>query len=164
MILALQTTTFSAHGGIPSYNRLVCRALNEIDGTGTTIEKKVLIAADCEADLAVPRDELTGLTIEVFGGNRLRFTARAFAIALRHRIDVLLIGHANYAPIGLLLRCLRPGLKYGVIAYGIDAWSQLSVLKRRALQRADFVASISEYTKAKLVEVQGVAPERVHVL
>ena len=29
MILAIQSTTFGAYGGIPVYNRLVCRALNE---------------------------------------------------------------------------------------------------------------------------------------
>ena len=44
VILLLQTTTFSARGGIPAYNRVVCRALNEL-GAGANRKARVLIEA-----------------------------------------------------------------------------------------------------------------------
>ena len=146
------------------YNRLVCRALDEIGEAGKTIEKRVLIATDHESDVSGPAAEFSTVTLEACGGKRLRFIGRAIGLALRHHVDVMLIGHVNYASLGLLVKCLRPGMRYGVIVYGIDVWTRLSMVKRRALRGADFIGSISEYTKQKVVEVQGVAPNRVHVL
>ena len=48
--------------------------------------------------------------------------------------------------------------------YGIDVWAKLPRLRRHALQQADFTISISEYTRQNAVKVNGVAPERVHLL
>ncbi len=163
MILALQTTTFSAHGGIPAYNRMVCRALNELDDLDLG-ERLVLIAMDRQSDIAPSAGHFPNLTLEAFAGNRVTFVRRVLATALRKRIDLALIGHVNHAPLGIALKRIQPGLRYGVITYGVDVWSRLSGIKRLALQRADFVASISEYTRNQIVEVQGVPRDRVHVL
>jgi len=162
LILALQTTTFSAHGGIPAYNRMVCRALNELDHVAD--ERRVLIAMDRRTDLAAAAKCFPNLTVESFEGNRMRFVRRVVATALRERIDLALIGHVNHAPLGLLLKRLRPDLRYGVVVHGVEAWSPLSLIKRRALRNADFVMSVSDYTKRQVVEVNGVNPDRVYLL
>jgi phosphatidyl-myo-inositol dimannoside synthase len=162
LILALQTTTFNAHGGIPAYNRMVCRALNELDDVAVE-EQRVLIAMDRRADLAVAAKEFPNLTLESFDGHRMSFVRRVVATALRERIDLALIGHVNYAPLGLLLKRLQPKMRYGVITYGTEVWSRPPRLRRRALCSADFVISISEYTRARLVEVQGVRVERIYI-
>ena len=139
---------------------MVCRALNEIDDVQ---ERRVLIAMDRRTDLAVAAHEFPNLSLESFAGKRSSFVRRVVATALRERIDLALIGHVNYAPLGLLLKRLQPKMRYGVIAYGTEVWSPLPRVKRRALGSADFVISISEYTKAKLVEVQGIRAERIHI-
>lgn len=163
MILALQTTTFGAHGGIPAYNRMVCRALDEIDDVADE-ERRVLIAMDRRTDLAAAAKEFSSLTLESFDGHRSSFVRRVVATALRERIDLALIGHVNYAPMGLLLKRLRPNLRYGVMVHGVEAWSRLPRIRRRALRNADFVMSVSDYTKRQVVEVNGVNPERVYLL
>ncbi|HVS82078.1 MAG TPA: glycosyltransferase family 4 protein [Pyrinomonadaceae bacterium] len=163
MILALQTTTFSAHGGIPAYNRMVCRALNELDDVAVE-ERRVLIAMDRRTDLAAAAKDFPNLTLESFGGHRMSFVRRVVATALRERIDLALIGHVNHAPLGLLLKRLRPDLRYGVVVHGVEAWSPLPRIKRRALRNADFVMSVSEYTKRQVVDANGVNPEQVYVL
>jgi glycosyltransferase involved in cell wall biosynthesis len=199
MILTLQTTTFSARGGIPTYNRLVCRALDELDDGGAFGEKRVLIARDesakgqglrakgkaqgakskeqgakgdvqCADATLTPNPLPLGegrervRSMEAFGGDNAAFVRRVLATALRERIDLALIGHVNYAPLGMMLKRLQPAMRWGVIVYGVEVWSRLPWMKRRALQAADFVASISEYTKAKMVDVNGVRAERVHIL
>jgi hypothetical protein len=58
MLLTLQTTTFSARGGIPTYNRLVCRALDELDDGGAFGEKRVLIARDERTENRGQRSEV----------------------------------------------------------------------------------------------------------
>lgn len=162
MILALQTTTFSAHGGIPAYNRMVCRALNELADLASE-DRRVLIAMDRRTDLAGAAEEFSHLTLESFDGHRTSFVRRVLATALRQRIDLALIGHVNYAPLGLLLKRIQPQMRCGVITYGTEVWSRLPRVRRRALGSADFVISISEYTKSRLVEVQGVRAERIYI-
>ncbi|MDQ3688115.1 MAG: glycosyltransferase family 4 protein, partial [Acidobacteriota bacterium] len=48
--------------------------------------------------------------------------------------------------------------------YGIDAWTKLPRARREGLRRADFVVAISEYTKQRAIEANGVPAERFHVL
>jgi glycosyltransferase involved in cell wall biosynthesis len=161
MILTLQSTTFSAHGGIPTYNRCVCRVLDEFAGAD---DQAVLIATDDLAALGLYSPKFKHITFEGFAGNRAAFIARIISLALRRRIHLALIGHVNYAPLGLVLRRIRPGLRYGVMVHGVDVWSKLPRLKRKALQQADFITSVSEYTKQRIVEMNGVDPGRVYIL
>jgi glycosyltransferase involved in cell wall biosynthesis len=48
--------------------------------------------------------------------------------------------------------------------YGIEAWQQLSLLRRRALQQADFMISISDYTRQKAIQANLLLADRVHLL
>ncbi len=164
LLLAIQTTTFSALGGIPTYNRILCRALDELQDPAASYEKRVLIAMDKPADIAPAEAGFTSLSLEAFGGNRLALIRRAVGLAMSRRIDLALIGHVNYAPLAWVLKRLQPRMRYGVILYGIDAWRPLKGLRRRALQQADFLISISEYTKDRAVEENGLRADRFYLL
>lgn len=164
MILALQTTTFAAHGGIPAYNRLVCRTLNELSGPLRACEKRILIGTDRPADVANGARDLKHVSFEAFGGNRRALMWRTLGLALHQPIDLALIGHVNYAPFGLMLKRCQPQSRYGVILYGIDAWQRLAPMKRRALQKADFLIAISETTKKNAVAANDLDASRVYVL
>jgi phosphatidylinositol alpha-1,6-mannosyltransferase len=161
MILNLQTSTFSIYGGIPTYNRLICRVLNDFDEIG---EKHVLLAKDKPIDVEPQSAKLPNLKLKSYDKNRQTFLRRIVSLAVNYRIDLALIGHVNYAPIGLLLKKMQPEMRYGVIIYGIDVWKKLTAFRRRALQQADFIISISEYTKQEAVKANGVHPDRVHLL
>ncbi len=160
MILAIQTT-YSAHGGIPTYNRTACRALAEWNKNFDGIEKRVLLVTDRPADLSEAVASFPGLRIEGFSGNRFALVRRAFAIALTGKIELLLVGHVNYAPLAAILKCLQPKLRYGVFAYGVDVWDKLTRARAHALRQADFVVCISEYTKRILIDATGVAADRI---
>jgi phosphatidylinositol alpha-1,6-mannosyltransferase len=164
LIIALQTTTFAAHGGIPVYNRLVCRTLNESGGGLRACEKRILIGRDRPTDVANGARSLKNISFEAFAGNRRALMWRTLGLALHESIDLALIGHVNYAPFGLMLKRFQPRSKYAVILYGIDAWERLSVPKRRALQKADFLIAISETTKRNAVATNQLDESRVHVL
>ena len=164
MILALQTTTFAAHGGIPVYNRLVCRALNEAGGSLRACERRILIGCDRPVDVADGARGLKNLSFEAFGRNRRTLLWRATGLALHEKIELALIGHVNYAPFGLMIKRFQPQSRYGVFLYGIDAWNRLSPMKRRALQKADFLIAISETTKRNAAAANDLDEGRVHVL
>lgn len=142
---------------------MVCRALDELHDVAVE-ERRVLIAMDRRTDLAVAAKDFSNLTLESFDGHRSSFVRRVVATALRERINLALIGHVNHAPVGLLLKRLRPDLRYGVMVHGVEAWSRLPRIGRRALRTADFVMSVSDYTKRRVVEANGVNPEQVYLL
>jgi len=164
MILVFQTTTFAAHGGIPAYNRLVCRTLNELGGSLRICDKRILIGQDQPTNVADEARDLKNISFEAFSGNRQALMWRTLGLALHQPIELALIGHVNYAPFGLVLKRLQPRARYGVILYGIDAWQRLAPMKRRALKKADFLISISETTRKNAVAANHLDDARVYVL
>src|SRR5947207_1689709 len=105
LILTLQTTTFSTYGGIPTYNRLVCRVLNDFEGPSA---KQVLIMTDTSPDLSGHHGELSNLQLRAFSSKRRAFGWQVLQLGLTRRIDLALIGHVNYAPLGWMLKQLQP--------------------------------------------------------
>lgn len=160
-IVTLQTTTFSAYGGIPAYNRLICRALNELPEAEKGL---VLVANDNASDIERSSKELPRLHLQAFNQNRKALTRRFISVALRQEVDLILVGHVNYAPLAWALKSFQPQLRYGVMLYGIEAWQPLTTVRRWAVQKADFLISISEYTRRRAVESNALDSGRVHLL
>jgi len=160
-ILTLQTSTFTSYGGIPTYNRLVCQVL---DTLGDRVNNTVLLGTDDPDRLSECSADLCNIQLEAFGGSRIALVRRLMQIATNRPIDLMLIGHVNYAPLGLVIRTLQPGLKYGVMVHGVDVWGKLSPLRRKAFQQADFIVSVSKYTQRRAVEANGVKDERFRLL
>ena len=161
MILALQTDTFGAYGGIPTYNRLVCRVLDEL---GPRSQGSVLIAMDKKECVERQAPLHPNLHLTAFAGNRVRFVMAALRSVIRDRINLILAGHLHYAPLCLLLKVLRPRMRFGVFIYGSDAWVRVSPMRRWAMQQADFIVSISDYTRQQAVAINGLDEKQVFVL
>ena len=160
-ILCLQTTTFSSYGGIPTYNRLICRALNGLEFVDRS---NVVVAMDSSHNISSYAGLHQRLQIEGFDGNRAKFARRVASLIVRHKVDLVLVGHVNYAPLVWGLKHLRRRLQYGVIIHGWDVWTELPALRKRALQQADFILSVSEYTKQRAIDANHVIAERVFLL
>src|SRR2546428_9930377 len=161
MILTLQTNSFGCHGGIPSYNRLVCRVLDDLDYGK---KDRVLIAMDDPQTIEMPAQLHPNLRISAFGGQRLAFAKTALSIAVRERVELVLAGHINYAPLCVLLKRLQPQMRFGVFLYGCEVWERIPLFRRWALQQADFFVSISEYTKQQAISINGLEEQRIFLL
>jgi phosphatidylinositol alpha-1,6-mannosyltransferase len=97
-----------------------------------------------------------------FGRNKGALLSALFRLALR--TETLYLGHVNLAPLGLLLRSVRPRLDYCVLTYGVEVWEPLPVFRRLGLQRADRVLSVSAFTASEMVKAQKVNAERIFVI
>ncbi|MDW8284323.1 MAG: glycosyltransferase family 4 protein [Myxococcales bacterium] len=149
MLLLGLTSLCSAPGGIPAFNRLLCRAAAEwAEAHGEQV--RVLVLCDEPAG-RVGQDVPPGY--QAFGGHRMRFSA-ALAAALI-RCPMLCLGHVHLAPLGLL-----SPRGFGVVAHGTEVWSPLPRLRRFALRRARVVACVSRHTAGCVQQMQGVEPER----
>jgi phosphatidylinositol alpha-1,6-mannosyltransferase len=145
-------------GGIARVARAVARAFaRAAPGLGLTLEVLALHDRRPTADrAAAPAARPTG-----FAGSR-EALARAFlAGAWRRNARAAVILHPNLAPLGLPT---PPWLRVAVMAHGIDVWQPLRLDRRLALRRAQAVWTISADTARRVIEGQGVAPERVRVV
>lgn len=125
-LVAFVTSSLDAVGGIPSY----CRAL--VEGLAES------------ADVEVVDLRLTGsLTRKSHG------FAGALATLVRHRPDLVVLGHVGLGPIGMAWRCL--GGRYAVVAYGIEIWGPPSRLVYESLRRARSVWPISSWTRTEVL-------------
>jgi phosphatidyl-myo-inositol dimannoside synthase len=97
-----------------------------------------------------------------FRGDKIRCAYAVLRLARRTRL--LFLGHPNLAPLGYLARALNSDLRYGVMAHGIEVWRRLSPMRRKSLCSASLVVAPSRYTADKIVELQGVQPQRVSVV
>lgn len=120
------TSQLDAVGGIPRYSRALVTALSEW--------------ADVRvADLGTAK----GAAAQV------RAVARVIPGALRHRPDLVVLGHVGLGPLGLLWRAA--GGRYVVVAYGIEVWGPPSRLVSETLRRAGAVWPISSWTRTEVL-------------
>jgi phosphatidyl-myo-inositol dimannoside synthase len=93
----------------------------------------------------------------------LHFALGIAISALKQRPKLILCGHLNFAPVAYWLNRLT-GTPYWVLVYGIDAWEIRSLMKKKALQSAAKIISISNYTRDRIIDEQHINPNQFALL
>jgi glycosyltransferase involved in cell wall biosynthesis len=153
MILAL-TNLLGVPGGIPAFNRMLCRAARErAEALGAPLRVIAMM------DEVGQRDEglLGPASYVACGGDKRRFALEVARAVLRERGARLCLGHVNLAPLGMVTAL---GRGFGVIAHGTEVWTPLPWQRRLALRRARAIGCVSEHTAGCVQRVQGVAAGR----
>jgi phosphatidyl-myo-inositol dimannoside synthase len=157
-VLYLTPDLFGPPSGIARYCRMVCRALVANDLATHVVSLMDKPSAQIEAHHAFPL-----IDYQACQGSRIKFIGRALLLAACYRPTLVLIGHPNFAPMGWALRWLS-GARIVSFVYGVDVWSSLPALTRRALQQSDRVIAISQFTAKKATQVNGVTSDKIQVL
>jgi phosphatidyl-myo-inositol dimannoside synthase len=97
-----------------------------------------------------------------FGRNKLALLARL--LRLMPRAQTICFGHVNLSPLGLILRAIRPRIKYWVVTHGVEVWTPLPMIRRAGLRHAEGVISVSSDTADRMARAQGLDRQRVSVL
>jgi phosphatidyl-myo-inositol dimannoside synthase len=160
--LLLLPDAYSSDGGIQAYGRTLCRAFFEI-AAERSAAAEAFVLADPRGRRVVASAAGSG-SVTGFGGSRARFALGAVAWAHSRRPPMVVLGHLNLAPVGLLLASMRPTCRLWVIAYGVEAWTRRSAMTRHVLRRAERVLAISDYTRAELTRRNGLPPASVDLL
>jgi glycosyltransferase involved in cell wall biosynthesis len=97
-----------------------------------------------------------------------RMKSMGFAIeCLRHAWrkcpDLIVSTHLNFGPIARVAQ-RSFGTPYVLVAHGIDAWQITNASRQRALQKANLVLAVSNYTRDRLIREVGLDADRVKVL
>lgn len=147
-ILLLFTNLRDSTGGIPHYNQLLKRAVEE-----SCQERAGSVRALTLHDEATPDARCQG-----FQGRRWAF-AKAAIVAAREA-DVVIFGHVHFAPLAWAM----PRARKCLVLHGIEVWDRLSWWRRLAVGRMDRCWSVSRYTRDRLVAWSRIDPRRIDLL
>lgn len=159
MILGLFTALLQS-GGIEKVNQQAAMVLDEIARTG---------GQNCALfSLNEPQGqhvlEVDGRNVYVRGFNRDKRRFALATLAAAPKASFAYIAHPNLAPLGLLLKLVRPRARYVVATYGTEVWDPLPFIPRMGLRKACAVSTISRFTADKLIENQRLGGDRITVI
>ncbi len=138
--LFLYLKSFSFTGGIEKFNRCFLKALHEL-----SVEEHFKLQAISSHDTVTNEQYFPAKNFKGFGGNRILFILNACWQALFAK--QIILGHINLAVIGCWVKWLRPKTELIVVIHGVDVWYAQTGFKLKALQMADKILSVSNYTK-----------------
>ncbi|MDF3056771.1 MAG: hypothetical protein K0R17_986 [Rariglobus sp.] len=161
--LLLAPELFTTDSGIPRSLRLYLKALCDLAGDNDCVRFVTL------NDVSVDSADLRPYTMvhsldrwEACNRDKRRFTGAVLRLSAGVRLIVC--GHVAQLPVAWLAGWRRPGLRYALVAHGIEVWRPFSFLERRALKGAWRIFCVSEFTRNELLKNVRLDPARVVVL
>ena len=150
------TSTFATMGGIEKFNRAFLRALS-------VLERESFLMADAASmyDKEIEAEYFIPDNYTLYHKNKASFVWRELINA--HKYKQVVLGHVNLALFGLLIKFLNPSTKVFLVAHGIEVWGNLTGLKRKLVNRCDVILAVSNFTKQKLIQVNGVQPDKIKI-
>lgn len=148
-------------GGIEVYCHYILQALRHKCGP-----YRVFIKNDTH--LLCTSDYSENIQFHAFGKwspwlRTLVFAINLFLYALIQQPTLILCAHLHFAAIAYWIQRFAK-VPYWVFVYGIEAWDVKSQLLKEALRHADCILAISNYTRERLIQEQGIDPKKVKLL
>lgn len=159
-ILFLTLRVFSATGGIEKVSKVAGKSFYE---HGIQFNHRVTVMSMHDHQKHAFNN--TYFPAEIFlgyNGNRAAFIYAAVKKAIDAKVVVL--SHINLLVVGWLIKKISPTTKLVLFAHGIEVWDDISLRNKKMIRCCDSIVSVSNYTRDKVIELKGVAPERSLVL
>jgi phosphatidyl-myo-inositol dimannoside synthase len=153
-VLFLGLTVFSKTGGIEKFNKSFIKVLDEEAKAGNE-DFKVSVLHDEEPDARyINESAFTG-----YKGNRFLFVLREIFHA--RKFGTIIIGHINLAIVAIAIKKLFPRKKVAIVIHGVEAMEAMGGIQKKALDCADEVWTVSEFTKNNLRRIQDVPEHKI---
>ncbi|WP_392533165.1 glycosyltransferase [Nostoc sp. C117] len=91
------------------------------------------------------------------------FATKIIILATFQRPNVVISTHVNYATACYFLKLIT-GIPYWVVAHGLEVWDIENNVTKLALQKADKVISVSNYTRLRLLQEINIDSEKIVIL
>ncbi|MBP0016473.1 MAG: glycosyltransferase [Cyanobacteria bacterium SBLK] len=154
---------FEFKGGIQVYSAFLLQALQELYPQK---EYDVFLKHDTRSLPHIPYLEKTRFH---FAGKvplkfrTFNFAAQLAKYCLQRRPDLIIASHANFAVLADQIKRFL-GIPYWVIAHGTEVWDIKQTSLQNALQRADRILAVSNYTRDRLLAEQNLDSQHVSLL
>ncbi|MBW4425070.1 MAG: glycosyltransferase family 4 protein [Nostoc desertorum CM1-VF14] len=91
------------------------------------------------------------------------FATKIIVLAIFQRPTIVISTHVNYATACYVLK-LMTGIPYWVVAHGLEVWDIENNATKLALQKADKIISVSNYTRQRLLQYKNIDSEKIVLL
>lgn len=147
--LLLAPELFTTDSGIPRCLRLYLKALCQIaDEKGRV---RFVALNDSDIDSADLRPYTGPALAEWSACNRDKKEFVTEVLQLSRDTRLIVCGHIAQLPVAWLASWLRPGLRYVLVAHGIEVWRPFTFWERRALKGAHRILCVSEFTRREIL-------------
>lgn len=161
--LLLAPELFTTDSGIPRILRLYLKAICDLSSEKDRV--RFVSLNDTQVDSADLRPYVTEQALDQWRAcSRDKKQFIRDTLRLSSGVKLIVCGHVAQLPVAWLASWLRPGLRYALIAHGIEVWRPFTFLQRRALKGAWRVLCVSEFTRGELLKHVRLDPARVVVL
>lgn len=154
---------FAQEGGIQSYVKDILQAYCSLD---IPYRAEVFLLRDelgCNNPFETDSINFHYLkTLSPWKG-RLKLALSLLKCLIVDRPQHVFCGHINLAPLIRLL-CQPLGIPYTVLTYGKEVWQPLPQGKRKGLEKAFQIWTISRYSRYSLQKANGINPQKVQIL
>jgi phosphatidyl-myo-inositol dimannoside synthase len=151
-------------GGVQESGRQSARALSEI-GRKRGWQVQILSFNDPRGENYLPSDRQ--IRFQGFGRRKLSLVMsmiRSRSASNGDNVRLVIAAHPNLAVPAWLMKMFSRSTRTIVMTHGVEVWTRLPSLKRNALSHADLILGPSADTVQKLIDVQGIAPDRIRKL
>jgi phosphatidyl-myo-inositol dimannoside synthase len=152
---------FSIEGGIQSYVKDILQAYSSLVGGADVFLLRDGIGVDNPFEASPLKFYYLKTRSASWG--RIRLAIVLFAYLLKNRPQRVFCGHINLAPL-IRAICQPLGIPYTVLTYGKEVWETLPDPKRKALQQADRIWTISRYSRDRCCAANEIDLDRVEML
>jgi glycosyltransferase involved in cell wall biosynthesis len=97
----------------------------------------------------------------------MRAAAFALSAVRKARSDqpeLIIATHVNLAPVARLAKKFAPAFRFAVVGHGIDVWKIHKASVRAALQKADQLIAVSNFTRTRMATALAVKPVSIELL
>ncbi len=154
---------FSAKGGIQVFSDFLIKGIQKV-----LPQAKYTICSKHDIDEIIDLPYLKGT--EFCGAGKFQgkletlvFIKLLLTKAWAQKPQLIITTHVHFAVMGMLLKHLW-GIPYWVVAHGVEVWDLKSPLTIKALQNADQILAVSEYTRQRLIKEQNIPSHQVKIL
>jgi glycosyltransferase involved in cell wall biosynthesis len=154
---------FGFKGGIQVYSAFLLQALQQL-------YPEAYYDVFLKYDSRIPKQTqfLSQTKFHGFGDferwiQNLLITLKIIILGFYQKPHLMILTHINYGVLGYILHYFM-GTKYWIIAHGDEVWELKNIFHKWALKDAEKVIAVSHYTRQRLLNAQGLNPEKVMVL
>ncbi|MDZ7949819.1 glycosyltransferase [Nostoc sp. DedQUE09] len=157
---------FDFKGGIQVYSKFLLKALQDIYPEA---DYDVFLKYD-KYSLKQPDklEFLSSTRFHYFGDlpkllQPILFAAKIIILAILQHPVIVISTHVNYGIVCYILKFFT-GTPYWVVAHGLEVWDIENKATKFALEKADKIISVSNYTRQRLLQDQNIDSERIVIL
>jgi glycosyltransferase involved in cell wall biosynthesis len=154
---------FQFKGGIQVYSAFFLKALQNIEPNAAydVFLKNDTHYLDFVSCLPTTKFHFSGKIPQSL--RTLFYSLQLFISAFIDRPNLIISTHPNFIIVAYWLKkCFK--IPYWTVTHGVEAWNITNPLLKRALQEADLILSVSNYTRERLLKEQNLDSDRIVIL